>query len=60
MKRVKQIPSLRTDQEAAGYWDAYGLAAHIEDTREDTIRFVRRPKGRLTSWLTGQGDRECR
>jgi hypothetical protein len=42
-KQVKRIPSLQTDQEAAGYWDTHSLAEHIEDTREGTIRFVRRP-----------------
>lgn len=44
MKRSRRIPPLQTDQEAAGYWDTHSLAEHIEDTREGTISFVRRPK----------------
>lgn len=44
MKRSKRIPLLPTDREAAMYWDTHSLAEHIEDTREGTIRFVRRPK----------------
>lgn len=44
MKGSRRTPSLPTDREARGYWDTHSLAEHIEDTREGTIRFVRRPK----------------
>lgn len=46
MKTSRRIPSLPTDQEAAGYWDTHSLVEHIKDTREGTIRFVRRSRKR--------------
>jgi predicted DNA binding CopG/RHH family protein len=45
MKRQsKRIPTLPTDRAAAEYWDTHSLAEHVEDTREATIRFLKRPK----------------
>lgn len=51
MKRSRRIPSLPTDQEAAGYWNTHSLAEYIEGTREGMIRFVRRPKQAISIQL---------
>jgi predicted DNA binding CopG/RHH family protein len=44
MRKQTRIPSLPTDRAAAECWDAHSLAAHGEDTKEATIRFLKRLK----------------
>lgn len=44
MRKQTRIPTLPTDRAAAEYWDTHSLAEHIEDTKEATIHFLKRPK----------------
>jgi hypothetical protein len=44
MRKQTRIPSLPAARASAEYWDAHSLAEHVEDTKEATIRFLKRPK----------------
>jgi predicted DNA binding CopG/RHH family protein len=41
---MKKIPKLRTDEEAARFWEAHSFEDYHKDTKEAEIRFVKKPK----------------
>ncbi len=41
---MKRIPKLRTDEEAAKFWEAHSFEDYHKDTKEAEIRFVKKPK----------------
>ena len=41
---MKRIPKFRTDGEAAKFWETHSFQDYYGDTKEATIKFVRRPK----------------
>lgn len=54
MRKQTRIPSLPTDRAAAEYWDTHSLAEHVEDTKEATIRFLKRPKRAISIRLASE------
>ncbi len=41
---MKKIPKLKTDEEAAGFWETHSFEDYHRDKKESEIRFVKKPK----------------
>ena len=41
---MKKWPKIKTDEEAARFWESHHFQDYYRDTKEAGIKFVRRPK----------------
>jgi len=41
---MKKIPKIKTDEEAARFWETHSFEDYYKDTKDAEIRFIKRPK----------------
>lgn len=44
VNNMKKIPTFKTDEEAARFWETHSFEDYRRDTKEAEIRFIKKPK----------------